>query len=224
MKHKLLTASAAFPLAMMLGGGAIYCLITAFDLPVEDPKLLLTVWALCAVGGCVLFSIPKAGLPAVAASASAMFWLWSSWEIALPFRALICRISVVYDQGYGWGAVRFAGLDWESMTLDPLFACWGGALALVAVAAVIKGRGGTNFTPVFDLVEKLRKGGALKRLKGLLYFTDGDGVYPRRPTPYETAFVFTTRKALERDIPKWIIPLCLERPERRSILQEGPTL
>ena len=142
MKHKLLTASAAFPLAMMLGGGAIYCLITAFDLPVEDPKLLLTVWVLCAIGGCVLFSIPKAGLPAVAASASAMFWLWSSWEIALPFRALICRISLVYDQGYGWGAVRFAGLDWESMTLDPLFACWGGAIALVAVAAVIKGRGG----------------------------------------------------------------------------------
>ena len=142
MKHKLLTASAAFPLAMMLGGGAIYCLITAFDLPVEDPKLLLTVWVLCALGGCVLFSIPKAGLPAVAASASAMFWLWSSWEIALPFRALICRISLVYDRGYGWGAVRFAGLDWESMTLDPLFACWGGAIALVAVAAVIKGRGG----------------------------------------------------------------------------------
>ena len=70
MKHKLLTASAAFPLAMMLGGGAIYCLITAFSLPVEDPKLLLTVWALCALGGCVLFSIPRAGLPAVAASAS----------------------------------------------------------------------------------------------------------------------------------------------------------
>ena len=142
MKHKLLTASAALPLAMMLGGGAIYCLVTAFSLPVEDPKLLLTVWVLCALGGCVLFSIPKAGLPAVAASASAMFWLWSSWEIALPFRALICRISIVYDQGYGWGAVRFAGLDWESMTLDPLFACWGGAIALVAVAAVIKGRGG----------------------------------------------------------------------------------
>ena len=142
MKHKLLTASAAFPLALMLGFGAIYSLITAFDLPVEDPKLLLTVWLLCALGGCVLFSIPKAGLPAVAASASAMFWLWSSWEIAQPFRALICRISVVYDLGYGWGAVRFAGLDWETVTLDPLFACWGGAIALVAAAAVIKGRGG----------------------------------------------------------------------------------
>ena len=142
MKHKLLTASAAFPLAMMLGGGAIYCLVTGFGLPVEDPKLLLTVWVLCALGGCVLFSIPKAGLPAVAASASAMFWLWSSWEVAQPFRALICRISVVYDQGYGWGPVRFAGLDWETVTLDPLLACWGGLVVIAAAAAVVKGRGG----------------------------------------------------------------------------------
>jgi predicted metal-dependent peptidase len=74
----------------------------------------------------------------------------------------------------------------------------------------IRGRGGTNFTPVFDLVEKLRQGGALKRLKGLMYFTDGDGVYPRKPTPYETAFVFTTRKALDYSLPEWIVPLCLE--------------
>ena len=75
---------------------------------------------------------------------------------------------------------------------------------------VVRGRGGTNFTPVFDLVEKLRRGGALKRLKGLIYFTDGDGVYPQKPTPYETAFVFTTRRALGYSIPKWIVPLCLE--------------
>lgn len=75
---------------------------------------------------------------------------------------------------------------------------------------VIRGRGGTNFTPVFDLVEKLRRGGALKRLKGLIYFTDGDGVYPRKPTPYETAFVFATRRALNYSLPEWIVPLCLE--------------
>lgn len=74
----------------------------------------------------------------------------------------------------------------------------------------IRGRGGTNFQPVFDRVEKLRRDGALKRLKGLLYFTDGDGVYPRNPTPYETAFVFATRRALGYSLPKWIVPLCLE--------------
>lgn len=91
---------------------------------------------------------------------------------------------------------------------------------------VIRGRGGTNFTPVFDLVEKLRRGGALKRLKGLLYFTDGDGVYPRKPTPYETAFVFATRKALGYSLPEWIVPLCLEgdggNQPPQPVLQRGP--
>ena len=74
----------------------------------------------------------------------------------------------------------------------------------------IKGRGGTNFEPVFRLVAKLRDAGDLKKLKGLLYFTDGDGAYPRYPTDYETAFVFTTRKALQFKIPEWIVPLCLD--------------
>jgi len=86
---------------------------------------------------------------------------------------------------------------------------------------VIRGRGGTNFTPVFELVERLRRGGALKRLKGLIYFTDGDGVYPRKPPPYETAFVFATRKALSYSLPKWIVPLCLEREMQGTTIWKG---
>ena len=74
----------------------------------------------------------------------------------------------------------------------------------------IKGRGGTDFNPVFDLVDRLRQRGKLKNLKGLLYFTDGDGVYPEKETPYETAFVFTTRAALAFPYPGWITPLCLD--------------
>ena len=77
----------------------------------------------------------------------------------------------------------------------------------------IKGRGGTNFNPVFDRVEKLQSQGKLQRLRGLMYFTDGDGVYPRKKPPYETAFVFTDRSALERKLPEWIIPLCLDNTE-----------
>lgn len=74
----------------------------------------------------------------------------------------------------------------------------------------VKGRGGTSFIPVFTLVEKLRAKGRLKHLKGLLYFTDGDGAYPREKPPYETAFVFTNAGALRRKLPEWIIPLCLD--------------
>ena len=59
----------------------------------------------------------------------------------------------------------------------------------------IHGRGGTDFRPVFEHVEMLRFEGKLRRLKGLLYFTDGDGIYPQRSTTYQTAFVFYLEKA-----------------------------
>ena len=75
----------------------------------------------------------------------------------------------------------------------------------------VKGRGGTDFRPVFTLVEELIRKGELKDLKGLLYFTDGRGVFPTERTPYETAFVFSSKSALELKIPEWIIPLCLEK-------------
>ena len=61
-----------------------------------------------------------------------------------------------------------------------------------------------------QIQEKLQARGALKNLKGLLYFTDGDGAYPKKKTPYETAFVFTNREALNRKLPEWIVPLCLD--------------
>lgn len=73
----------------------------------------------------------------------------------------------------------------------------------------IIGRGGTDFTPVFTYVESLQKKGELGRLKGLLYFTDGDGIYPKKAPPYETAFVFLDERFLNFPVPRFIIPLCL---------------
>ncbi len=73
----------------------------------------------------------------------------------------------------------------------------------------IKGRGGTSFVPVFRLIEKLQGQGKLKELKGLLYFTDGDGIYPKKAPPYEVAFIFPDRERMSRPLPDWITPLCL---------------
>ena len=142
MKHKLLTASAALPLALMLGSGAIYCIVTAFGLSVEESGRLWMVWALCALAGSLLCSIPNGGLLATAGSFAALFWLWNKPEISDAIRALICRLSVFYNSGYGWGVVQYAGLDWQTVSLDPLFACWGGIIAFAAAAVVVKGRGG----------------------------------------------------------------------------------
>lgn len=67
----------------------------------------------------------------------------------------------------------------------------------------IQGRGGTDFTPVFDYVQKLREKRELKNLKALLYFTDGDGFYPFTPPDYETAFVLLQATGHPELVPKW---------------------
>lgn len=68
---------------------------------------------------------------------------------------------------------------------------------------VIRGRGGTDFTPVFRYVDKLRTQKALRGPRALLYFTDGDGVYPRQKPDYETAFVFLQRTQKTALVPDW---------------------
>ena len=77
----------------------------------------------------------------------------------------------------------------------------------------IHGRGGTDFRPVFEYVEKLRATGALLNLKGLLYFTDGDGIYPERPTDYQTAFIFYREKALHQKVPVWAHKLYMDEKQ-----------
>lgn len=76
---------------------------------------------------------------------------------------------------------------------------------------VIHGRGGTDFRPVFEYVEKLRDTGALRNLKGLLYFTDGDGIYPEKPADYQTAFIFYREKALHQKVPVWAHKLYMDK-------------
>ncbi len=75
----------------------------------------------------------------------------------------------------------------------------------------VAGRGGTNFIPVFDRVGRMLKTGSIKKLKGLLYFSDGDGIYPRERPPYETAFIFPDFRFLELKIPEWVVKICIEQ-------------
>lgn len=72
----------------------------------------------------------------------------------------------------------------------------------------VKGGYGTDFRPVFSYVEELQRKGVLTNLKGLMYFTDGMGTYPKKATPYDTAFVFWTEEEFrEKDVPDWAIKL-----------------
>lgn len=80
-------------------------------------------------------------------------------------------------------------------------------------AMSIKGLGGTDFRPVFQYVEQLRKSGELTRMKGLIYFTDGYGIFPSKKPDYETAFVFIDDAFNNPNVPPWAIKLVLQSEE-----------
>lgn len=72
------------------------------------------------------------------------------------------------------------------------------------------GEGGTDFRPVFRYVDELIEAGEFENLKGLIYFTDGFGTYPKHPPSYDTAFVFLGDEITSQiDVPPWAIKLIL---------------
>ena len=84
----------------------------------------------------------------------------------------------------------------------------------------VYGSGGTDFRPVFEYVDKLIEEKTFQNLKGLLYFTDGYGIFPKRPPSYETAFVFFQEEYKEVHVPPWAIKLTLGREDLEWIKQE----
>jgi predicted metal-dependent peptidase len=77
----------------------------------------------------------------------------------------------------------------------------------------LTGFGSTDFRPVFEYVERLREKGEFDNLKGLLYFTDGYGIYPESMPDYDVAFVFLHEDEQAPDVPPWAIRLILEEEE-----------
>lgn len=77
----------------------------------------------------------------------------------------------------------------------------------------IIGQGGTDFRPAFEHVNQMLGRGMFHRLKGLLYFTDGEGIYPVKRPVYDTAFVFVKDQYTDISVPPWAMKLILE-PEQ----------
>lgn len=75
----------------------------------------------------------------------------------------------------------------------------------------LKGFGGTDFRPVFDYVDALIAKGEFTDLRGLIYFTDGEGVFPKRPPSYDTAFVFLDDGYSDPEVPPWALKTLLDR-------------
>ena len=75
----------------------------------------------------------------------------------------------------------------------------------------LQGFGGTDFRPVFEYVEQLKEQGEFENLKGLIYFTDGYGIYPERMPDYDVIFAFLEEDEHRAPVPPWslqvIVPI-----------------
>ena len=72
---------------------------------------------------------------------------------------------------------------------------------------MVHGFGGTDFRPAFTYVSQLLEAGAFTKLRGLIYFTDGYGIFPVKMPPYDTVFVFMREDYRDVDVPPWAMKL-----------------
>lgn len=72
------------------------------------------------------------------------------------------------------------------------------------------GEGGTDFRPAFAYVNELIQNNEFEDLRGVIYFTDGYGIYPKKMPPYQTAFVFLEEDYEDANVPAWAMKTVLE--------------
>ena len=75
------------------------------------------------------------------------------------------------------------------------------------------GQSATDFRPVFEHVDQLVAEGAFHSLRGLIYFTDGLGLYPKKRPKYDAAFVMLEGEAWPDSVPPWGIRVILREDE-----------
>ena len=77
----------------------------------------------------------------------------------------------------------------------------------------LKGFGATDFRPVFTYVEDLKSRGEFENLKGLIYFTDGYGIYPEKNPGYDVIFAFLDEDEHRMPVPPWSLKVILDEEE-----------
>ena len=81
----------------------------------------------------------------------------------------------------------------------------------------VKGFGGTDFRPLFAYVDELARAGEFEDLRGLIYFTDGAGIYPDSPPDYDVAFVFVDEGGQKRRVPPWAMRVVIDQEDIRQL-------
>lgn len=74
----------------------------------------------------------------------------------------------------------------------------------------LTGFGATDFRPAFAYVDELIKNKEFTNLKGLIYLTDGYGIYPEKAPDMDVIFAFLNDDKMRPPVPSWAIKVILE--------------
>ncbi|MGI6754864.1 MAG: DUF2201 family putative metallopeptidase [Atopobiaceae bacterium] len=81
----------------------------------------------------------------------------------------------------------------------------------------LEGFGGTDFRPAFDYVDALIADRRMHKVSGMIYFTDGWGIYPERVPSYKCAFVFLDDTYRKEIVPPWAMQFVLSEHELKEV-------
>lgn len=136
----------------------------------------------------------------------------TSKDLVKSFLEETFRILCERDCFFHKSKIRLLQCD-DKVQTDEEIVGWDQLDGLIRRFTVVGG-GGTDFRPAFSYIEDLRKQGQLKNLKGLLYFTDGKGIYPKKRPDYPVAFCFVEDYE-EKQVPPWAMQVKVDVEEMK---------
>lgn len=121
--------------------------------------------------------------------------------------------SLLRDLSVGSSSFRILLLQCDTEIQQEFLLTSPDQLARLSEEFCPQGFGGTDFTPVFQRLEELRRDGTLPRVQGLLYLSDGYGDFPEEDPGYPVAFLLPEEEDefgfAPPDMPPWVTPVQL---------------
>lgn len=109
MKRKIWgTAGIAAALAFLIAFGAMGCVVSGFDLPLDNYAKVLLICAAASVFCAAAFSLKWGGAAVLCALALCAGYVWKQDESAEQLFGLLYRMTSVYGNAYGWNPVQLS--------------------------------------------------------------------------------------------------------------------
>ena len=103
MKRKLwVTAGIAAALAFLIAFGAVGCVISGFDLPLDNYAKVVLICGAASVFCAAAFSLKWGGAAVLCALALCAGYVWKQDESAKQLFGLLYRMTSIYGNAYGW--------------------------------------------------------------------------------------------------------------------------